>query len=119
MRGSVVVEWKYAACLSKNRMYRNGDKRQGLNADTKAEMDAIAMFIVIPFRGYKWTEERIRVEITVYRPHRHVDAQNWVDSVSDAIEAGLHLDDSRFDVVPIAVDDSENPRVVIAVSQGE
>jgi len=119
MKGKIEIPWSGARHLSKNVLYYGGNKRNGMTKEARTEIDGAALELRSKFYGYKWTDVRIKVNIFVFRPRTNIDAQNWVDAVSDLVELAIGVDDSNFDVTPFCVDDKNDPRVVIEVEQDE
>lgn len=117
MKGTIV--YPYTHFLSKNFAHWKGDKKLGYTRATQKAMDDISILIRPPFYGYKWNKNRIKVTITVYRPTGRSDAQNFVDTISDAIQVGIGVNDCEYDVSAIGELDSNNPRIVIEVEQEE
>jgi len=115
MKGKIT--YPYTPYLSKNKAYLLGDTKLGHNSQTQKAMDDIALLIRPPFYAHKWNDNRIKVTITVYRPNDRSDAQNFVDTISDAIEVGIGVNDSQFDITAIGEVDKDNPRIVIEVEQ--
>jgi Holliday junction resolvase RusA-like endonuclease len=117
LKVSISIGWQ--AALSKNQAYNMGDPKLGHTPSCeKAMLDIVLLLRPAIGYGWKWNGERIKVKINVYRPRKNVDAQNFVDSVSDAVEEAIHVDDSNFNVVPLAIDDYEGePRIEIELTQ--
>ena len=115
MKGSITVP--YSMALSKNVSHGYGHGRVYVSRETKAEMDAISYMLRPKFYGYEWTDGKIYVRIKVYRPDLRSDPQNFVDTICDAIKAGIGRDDN---VYAVSVDwefDEDNPRIDIEVEQ--
>jgi len=84
---------------------------------TKAQND-IAWQIKSQAHQSVWSKDAAMViEMTVYRPNKKWDAQNFVDSCSDAIEMGTGVNDSKYTVHAIPEYDKKNPRIEIRISQ--
>ena len=113
---SISMPWNSA--LLKNQAYRGNNPRHGHTPQCKAAMDDI-FWLVKEQGGFVWAGGRIQVTITAHRGNSLIDAQNLVDSVSDALELALGVNDRYFDVSAVGKMDKENPRIVIEVEQGE
>jgi hypothetical protein len=119
MIAKITLVWQSA--LLKNQAYVAGDMKLGHTDACQKAMWDIKMLIA-PAVGYgfakDWNGERIKVKITAYRPRTNIDPHNLEAAIADAIEMGIHVDDSNYDVSAVAVDDYEGePRIEIELSQ--
>ena len=113
MNAKIVLEWD--SNLLKNQAYVNGDPKLGhTDACLKAMWDIKMLFTTAAWDFQD--DRRIQVVITAYRPRANIDAQNLVDSVSDALEDAIHRNDADFDVSAIGKLDATRPRIEIEVS---
>ena len=118
MRAKITIGWEPS--LSKNNAYVKGDMKLGHTKQCqKAMWDIVMLMRPAVGYGWKWNVERINVTITVYRPGETADAQNFVDTISDALQEALRVDDRYFDVTPVAEIDRDKPRIEIEVWQNE
>jgi Holliday junction resolvase RusA-like endonuclease len=115
MIAKISIGWSSA--LLKNQSYVNNDMKLGHTDACQKAMWDIKMLLTPVAYSFN-ADSRIRVKITAYRPRKNIDAQNLVDAVSDAVELGIHIDDSNYDVEPVAIDDYEGKaRIEIELTQ--
>jgi hypothetical protein len=111
-----VIELPWTSALLKNQSYNQNDMKKGHTDDCLKAMWDIKMLLT-PW-GYSFKPEpRIQVAITAYRPRTNIDAQSLEAAISDAIEQGIHINDSNFDISIIGELDPAKPRIVIELSQ--
>ena len=115
MKAKITVP--YDTALSKNAMHGFGRGKVYVKGPTQAAMDAISYLIRPQCYGYKWTDEKIYVQIMVYRPDMRGDPQNFVDTVCDAIKVGIGRDDNIYAVSVDWALDEDNPHIDIEVEQ--
>ena len=112
------IEIGWEPSLLKNSAYYLGDTKQGHTKACKKAVYDIVMLLRGELRGrFRWNGERIQVVITAYRPRTNIDAQNFVDAISDAVQIAINVNDSNFDVVAVGKTDTDNPRIEIELIQ--
>lgn len=112
------IEIGWEPSLLKNQSHYLGDNKQGITKSCKKAVYDIVMLLRGELRGrFRWNGERIQVVITAYRPRTNIDAQNFVDAISDAIQIAINVNDSNFDVVAVGKTDTDNPRIEIELIQ--
>jgi hypothetical protein len=112
------IELLWDSNLLKNQSYKGNDMKLGHTDACQKAMWDIVMLLRPELYGWNWNGERIDVLVRAYRPRTNIDPQNLVDSVSDAIEAAIHVDDKHYDVAAVGIDDYEGePRIEIELTQ--
>ena len=110
------IELPWTSALLKNQSHVGNDMKLGHTKDCMKAMWDIKMLLT-PW-GYSFkAEPRIQVTITAYRPMTNIDAQSLEAAISDAIEQGIHVNDSEYDINIIGKLDKVKPRIVIELSQ--
>jgi hypothetical protein len=112
------IDLPWQSALLKNQSYVGNDMKRGHTPECEKAMWDIVMLLRSKLYGWNWNGERIDVLIRAYRPRTNIDPQNLVDSVSDAIEDAIHIDDKHYDVAAVGIDDYEGePRIEIELTQ--
>lgn len=110
------IELPWTSALLKNQSHVKNDMKLGHTKDCLKAMWDIKMLLT-PWAYCFKAEQRIQVAITAYRPKMNIDAQSLEAAISDAIEQGIHVNDSNFDISIIGKLDMARPRIVIELSQ--
>ena len=112
----ITLPWR--SCLLKNQSFNANNPRYGHTKECKAAMDEIFWEIKRNYPGkFKYNGNRLKVTLTAYVANLNIDAQNLVDSVSDALEVALGVNDKALDITAIREVDKANPRIEIIVEQ--
>lgn len=116
MKALISIGWE--SSLLKNQSYVNNDMKLGHTDPCQKAMWDIKMLLT-PWAWSFSDKPRIQVTITAYRPRANIDSQSLEAAISDAIEAGIHINDSEYDISIIGKLDRDKPRIEITVSQEE
>ena len=104
--------------LSKNRMngYNNGKYYK--NPETKAMQEMIMW--ELKNKKYKFKQDKVYISIMVQKMYFQTDAQNFVDTICDAIEKGIGINDKWFVLDRVDWEMvKEKPKIFIGVAQHE
>lgn len=116
MNAKIVAPWSSA--LLKNQARKNSGIKGSYSDDCLLAMWGIKILLTSVSRSFDEDENRrIQVTINAYRPRANIDAQNLVDTVSDAIEPGIHVNDKYYDVTAVGFLDPANSRIEIELFQ--
>lgn len=115
---SIRVVMEYLPTLSKNRSHT----RDGLlKRDVKAWRDCLAWVINFEVKGARLDIEppiTVKISGTFAGRGRKPDTQNFVDSISDSIEAGLGINDQKYRIQTEPMVSGEESEIVIEIIGG-
>ena len=106
------------SALSKNRSHRFGNGRMYLTKQAKRIREEIAWIIKGNEGG--WRKDKLTISYKVFWGKRQGDAQNFVDSIFDAVEMGTGINDKWYEIGSVTWEKgSDDPRIEIEISQAE
>ena len=104
--------------LDKNKMWGQSKyNKRYLRKETKIARDSIVYEIKRHAAGHVWRKDRIHIDIVVYRPNAHWDAQNFVDVILDAVELGTGINDNQYSHCCDWADGKDDKHISITISQ--
>ena len=112
-----VATCTYNSALSKNQRFTIGRSRVYKNAKATAAENTLFHELRL-LKKTKWYQNKIYMDVVVFKPRVDVDAVNFVDAIADVLKRVILVDDRYFSIKSWDWHlDRIDPRIIVKVYQ--
>lgn len=112
------IHCTYSPALSKNARIAQGKRRFFIKPEAKAAEARLEREMRTALKGIKWYNQKVYLDIYVYKARTNTDAINFIDVLADCLKRVIMVDDRWFAIKSCDWElDRANPHIVLKLYQ--